>query len=53
MADNKEPNPYTFHEGFMKRLRGAERELGNLEKRAKKLAEKHEDVRQATQEGQG
>ncbi len=45
MGDNKEFNPYTFHEGYMKRLRAAERELTNVEKRVKSLDKKHEEIR--------
>jgi len=44
MGDNKELNPHTFHEGYMKRLRGAERELTNVEKRVKTLATKHASI---------
>lgn len=42
---NENLNPRTFHEGYMKRLRAAELELERVEKRAKSLAEKHEDIR--------
>ncbi len=45
MRDNKEINPRTFHEGYMKRLRAAERELERVEKRVKTLATKQEDIR--------
>lgn len=51
MGDNKELlSPHTFYEGFLKRLRAAERELTNVEKRVRTLATKTEDVRQRKSE---
>lgn len=43
---NENLNAHTFHEGYLKRLRAAERELDRVEKRVRTLATKHDDIRQ-------
>jgi chromosome segregation ATPase len=47
---NENLNPHTFHEGYLKRLRAAERELERVEKRVRTLASRHEDIRQRKSE---